>query len=445
MSLRKTDKQIYKLIKAEAKRQVDQLEMIPSENYASKAVLEATGSVLANKYSEGLVAKRYYQGNEIIDEIEKLAIERVKKLFKVPHANVQSYSGSPANSAVYFALLERRDKIMGLKLASGGHLTHGHPKITFSGKYFKSIQYGVEKDGFIDYDKLEKLALKHKPKIIVSGTTAYPRILDFKRFGKIAEKVGAWHLSDISHIAGLVVTGYHPSPVRHSHIVMFTTHKTMRGPRGAVLLVTDRGLKKDPDLSGKIDRAVFPGLQGGPHNNTTAALAVCFKEASLSSFKKYSKQIVKNAKVLAKELKKLDFKLISGGTDNHLILMDVTNKGVDGWVAAWALEYAGIIVNRNSIPYDTKSPFYPSGIRLGTPAITSRGMGDKEMIKIATWIGEVMKIATEVISKDIKSNDKKKQRAARAKFKKDIQKNNKIIKIRREVKKLCLHFLIPSL
>jgi len=445
MSLKKSDKEIYKFIKAEEKRQIDELEMIPSENYASKDVIDAMGSVFTNKYSEGYSGKRYYQGNDIVDKVEILAINRLKELFDVPFANIQPHSGSPANAAVYFALLEPGDKIMGLELASGGHLTHGHPKVTFSGKYYKSIQYKVEKDGYIDYDKLERLALRHKPKMIISGTTAYPRTLDFKRFAQIAEKVDAWHHSDVSHIAGLIIAGVHPSPVRYAHTVMATTHKTLRGPRGAFILSTNRGLRRDPDLAKKIDKAIIPGLQGGPHNNVTAALAVCLREASSRNFLKYSKQVVKNAKVLAKEFKKFDIEMVSGGTDNHLILIDVSNKGLDGWVTAWALEYAGIIINRNSIPFDKRSPFYPSGIRLGTPAITSRGMKEKEMLKIACWIDEVINISTGIVSEEVDSNDKRLVRKARAKFKKDIKKHPIIVRIRTEVKKLCSEFPIPSL
>lgn len=422
---------IQDLIKKEEQRQKDTLQMIPSENHVSKNIRLAVGSVLMNKYSEGYPKKRYYQGNEYIDEIESIAIEKAKKIFGVPHANVQPYSGSPANIAVYFALLDKGDTIMGMNLSAGGHLTHGHD-VNFSGRFFKSIQYPVDKKtNRLDYDEIEKLARKHKPKIIISGSTAYPRKIDFKRIGEIADSVGAYHLADISHIAGLVVGKKHASPVSYAHIVTTTTHKTFRGPRGAIILVTKKGLKKDNELDKKIDKAIFPGLQGGPHNNTTAGIALALEEMENDSFKKYANQIVLNAKTLEKELKKYDFNLITGGTDNHLLLIDLTNKNIDGWCAAWALEYAGIIVNRNAIPYDTKSPFYPSGIRLGTPAVTTRGMKEKEMIKIASWINEVIEIAKKVPQED------------RKEFKKLAENDTKIAMIRKEVKKMCDNFPLP--
>ncbi len=343
-NLKQRDPEIYKLIKEEEKRQIEVLEMIPSENYTSSAVIEALGSVLTNKYSEGYPKKRYYQGNSLIDNVEILAQERAKKLFGVPHANVQPYSGSPANTAVYLALLKPfEDKILGLSLAFGGHLTHGSP-VSISGKYFKAIPYHLNDKGLIDFNEVEKLAQKEKPKIIVCGATAYPRIIDFKKFGEIADSAGAYLLADISHIAGLIVGGVHPSPVDYAHIIMTTTHKTMRGPRGALLMVTDKGLKKDPELGDKIDKAVFPGLQGGPHDNQTAAIAVALEEAGKPEFKKYSEQVVKNAKVLAEELLKYKFDLVSGGTDNHLMLIDLISKKANGALAAYALEVAGIVV-----------------------------------------------------------------------------------------------------
>lgn len=365
--------------------------LIPSENYASAEVRKAVSSVLMHKYSEGYPGKRYYQGNKIIDEIETLAIERAKKLFGVSHANVQALSGAAANAAIYFALLNPGDKIMGMALSSGGHLTHGHPKITFSGKYFQSVQYTVGKDGWLDYESVEKLALAEKPKIIICGYTAYPRIIDFEKFGKIADEVGAYLLADISHIAGLVVGGIHPSPVPWVDLVTTTTHKTLRGPRGAIIMVTQKGLRKDPALPEKIDRAVFPGLQGGPHDNQTAAIAICLAEAATLVFKEYSHQIVKNAQALAEELKSYDFNLVTGGTDNHLMLVDLRKRKMDGAEAAVALEEAGIVVNKNTIPFDPNPPAKPSGIRLGTPAVTTRGMKEKEMVKIAGWINQVIK------------------------------------------------------
>ena len=390
------DPKIAKLIGREKRRQESTLMMIPSENYASPAVLEALGSVVQNKYAEGYSGKRYYQGNQNIDEIETLAIERAKKLFAVPHVNVQPYSGSPANSAVYFALLRPKDKIMGLALDSGGHLTHGYPKITFSGRYFQGVQYEVGEDGFLDYKKIEKQAIAQKPRIIVAGTTAYPRILDFKRFGQIADKVGAYLLADISHIVGLIIAGVHPSPVPYADVVMTTTHKTLQGPRGAMIMVTRKGLAKDSQMGKKIDRAVFPGLQGGPHENTIAAIAVALQQAQGRPFKKYGEQVAKNAQVLARELLKMDFSLVSGGTDNHLILIDLRNKKIDGKTAAVNLEKAGIVVNANAIPRDPNPPYRPSGIRLGTPALTTRGMGEKEMIQIAHWISMVIENPKEI-------------------------------------------------
>lgn len=438
-NLKKVDPQVYELIGEEEERQREVLEMIPSENYTSRAVMEALGSVLTNKYSEGYPKKRYYQGNKIVDEVEILAQERAKKLFGVPYVNVQPYSGSPANSAVYFALLEPlKDKIMGLSLAFGGHLTHG-AKVSISGKYYKTVSYNLGKDGLLDYNELEGLAFKEKPKIIVCGFTAYPRIIDFKKFGQIADKTGAYLLADISHIAGLVVAGVHPSPVPYSHIVMTTTHKTLRGPRGAIIMVTEKGLKKDPELANKIDKAVFPGLQGGPHDNQTAAIAVALSEAAKPSFKTYTKQIVKNANVLAQKLTELGFNLVSGGTDNHLLLIDLSNKKVNGAVAAFALEVSGIVLNKNAVPFDTMPPFYPSGIRLGTPAITTRGMKEKEMVKVAEFINRAVE---EVKGKRL-PNVKEERIEFMKKFRKEVVENKKLLAIAREVKSLCQKFPVP--
>ncbi len=388
---------IFNLIKKEEKRQQETLMMIASENYASKKVRSALSSVLGHKYSEGYPGRRYYQGNVVADEIENLAVERAKKLFNVPHANVQPYSGSPANAAVLMGLLNPGDKIMGLALSSGGHLTHGHPNITFSGKFFESVQYSVGEDGVIDYAKLSKLVKSEKPKLIIAGTTAYPRILNWKLFSEIADSVGAILMADIAHIAGLVAGGVHPSPVDYVHIVTTTTHKTLRGPRGAMIMVTKKGIKKDPEMPKKIDRAVFPGLQGGPHNNQTAAIAICLNEASKASFKTYAKQIVENAKVLASELKKYGFDIVTGGTDNHLMVVDLrpissdTGKHLTGKDFAIQLESANIIVNYNTVPFDPNPPMNPSGIRIGTPALTTRGMKEPEMKKIAKWISEIAK------------------------------------------------------
>lgn len=380
---------ISNLISRENERQKEVLRLIPSENYVSEDVRKAVGSVFMNKYSEGYPGKRYYQGNGLVDEIELLATERAKKLFGVPHANVQPYSGSIANAAVYFALLGNNDVLLGMELGSGGHLTHGYPKITFSGKYFESYSYSVNKEGFLDYEEIARSAREKSPQIIISGASAYPRKIDFSKIGQIADEVGAYHMADISHIAGLVATGVHESPVGYAHIITTTTHKTLRGPRGAMILVTEKGLQKDMNLAQKIDKAVFPGMQGGPHDNTTAAIAQALGEALNSEFNDYAKQVVRNAAVLAQELKNRGFTLITGGTDNHLILMDMRPTKIDAWLYAWALEYSGVMVNRNAIPHDPNPPFYPSGIRLGTPAITTLGFKEKDMPQIADWFGIV--------------------------------------------------------
>lgn len=438
-NLKSSDPEIYELIKLEEKRLKEVLEMIPSENYPSAAVLEALGSILNVKYSEGYPKKRYYQGNKIVDQVELLAQDRAKKLFGVPYVNVQALSGSPANSAVYFALLEPlKGKIMGLSTASGGHLTHGL-KLNFSGRFFKSVSYELGKDGSLDYDEIEQIAMREKPDIIVAGFTAYPRIIDFKKFGEIADKVGAYFLADISHIAGLIAGGIHESPVPYAHIITTTTHKTLRGPRGALIMVTEKGLAKNPELPKLIDSAIIPGLQGGPHDNQTAAIAVALKEASTPAFKKYSEQIVKNAKALSEALISNGLELVSGGTDNHLILVDLRNKGVNGAVAAYALEVANIVVNKNLVLNDSMPPFYPSGIRLGTPAITTRGMKEAEMKKIAGWINEVIE---EV--KDYKLPDNKGERIEfMRKVRRETLKNKKLLKIAHEVKSLCSKFPLP--
>ncbi len=381
------DNQIRNLIKKEEERQNNVVSLIPSENFASEEVQMVLGSCLTNKYAEGYPGKRYYQGNKFIDEIENLAIERGKKLLRVEHLNVQPYSGSPANSAIQMALLERGDKICGLKLSAGGHLTHGHPKITFSGKFFESVQYNVEEDGRIDYDKLEELVLREKPKMIMAGTTAYPYILDFKRFGEIADKVGAWLVADVSHIIGLIVGGVHPSPVDHVHLVMSTTHKSLRGPRGAFIGVTKKGLEKDIKLSEKIDKAVFPGMQGGPHENNIGALAVAFAEADTQEFKDYAKQVVKNASVLAETLKKNGLRVF--GTENHLMVVDVGKER--GKEMATKLEENGIVCNANTIPHEEGSPLRPSGIRIGTPAMTTKGWKEKEFEELGNRIATIIK------------------------------------------------------
>lgn len=439
MKVTAVDPEVTHLVELETKRQQDVLEMIPSENYVSAAVRKALGSVLTNKYSEGYPHKRYYQGNRFIDQIEDIAIARAKKLFGVPHANVQPYSGSPANSAVYFALLNPGDTIMGLKLSAGGHLTHGHPNITFSGKYFRSVQYDVEEDGTIDPKKAMDLAMKQSPRIIVVSTTAYPRILDWRAWREIADRANALFLADISHITGLVVGGMHPSPVPYADVVMTTTHKTLRGPRGAMILVTEQGLKKDPLMGTKIDKAVFPGLQGGPHDNVTAAIAIALKEASTAVFRAYAKQIVANAKTLAQTLMEQGLTLTTGGTDNHLMVIDLRSSGVVGNIVAEALEVAGIVTNKNSVPHDPNPPFYPSGIRLGTPAITTRGMKEKEMKHIGTWIAEVIREVAHYRLPDAREE----RSTFVASVKKELWRNKKLLAIAADVAKLCQKFPVP--
>ena len=382
-ALEQTDPEMVKLIRQEQRYQLETLRLIPSENYASAAVMEAQGSVLTNKYSEGYPGKRYYEGQRYIDKLETVVQERAKALFHMEHANVQPYSGSPANMAVYYALLEPGDTIMGMALPHGGHLTHGW-NVSFSARFYRAVQYSVDpKTHLIDYDQLRDLARSERPKIIVAGATAYPRQFDFQAFGDIAREVGAYFMADISHIAGLVVAGAHPDPAPHTHVITTTTHKTLRGPRGAMILCRQ-------EHAAAIDRAVFPALQGGPHNHTTAAIGVALQEASTEAFREYGRQVVRNAKALAGELLERGFRLISGGTDNHLILIDLTGKGLTGKKGAKALDRAGIVCNYNSIPYDTRKPFSPSGIRIGTPSVTSRGMGEDEMRRIAAWMDEVV-------------------------------------------------------
>lgn len=386
------DKQIADLIAKETARQAEGLEMIPSENHTSGDVLKALGSRLTDKYSEGYPGKRYYGGCEFVDQVELLAIERAKELFGVDHVNVQAYSGSPANLAVYYALVDPGDTVMGLELYFGGHMTHGL-KVNFSGTLYNSVQYQTGKDGYLDYDAIEKLAMEHKPKLLVVGATAYPRIYDWERLREIADACGAFMLADISHISGLVVAGAHPSPVGIADVVVTTTHKTLRGPRGALIMCNgnpSNPLKKvertKENLPTLIDRAIIPGLQGGPHNHQTAAIAVALKEAATPGFKEYGHQIVKNTKALAAELTGRGYELVTGGSDNHLILIDMTNKGVTGAEAENALGAVGITVNKNTVPFDPRKPFDPSGIRLGTPALTTRGMKESEMKQVAKWI-----------------------------------------------------------
>jgi len=378
------DKKILELINEEKKRQKEGIELIASENYVSESVLECMGSILTNKYSEGYAGKRYYKGNEYIDGIEEEAIARAKELFHAEHVNVQPYSGSPANLAVHFALLDVGDKTMGMALDAGGHLTHGF-KVSITGKYFNSVSYGVDENGYIDYGEVRKLAKEHMPKLIWAGFSAYSRIIDWQKFREIADEIGAYLAVDIAHVAGLVAAGIYPSPVGIADVVTTTTHKTLRGPRGAIIMCKE-------ELAEKIDKAVFPGFQGGPHNHTTAAIAVALKEASTQEFKEYAKQTVKNSKALAEELTKRNYKIISKGTDNHLFLVDiVASVGISGEEASVLLEQSNITVNKNAIPNDTRKPWDPSGIRIGTPAITTRGMKEKDMVKIAEFIDEVLR------------------------------------------------------
>ncbi|MGH7158144.1 MAG: serine hydroxymethyltransferase [Candidatus Saccharimonadales bacterium] len=386
------DTEIEKLIAAEVKRQSEGLEMIPSENHTSGEVLKALGSRLTDKYSEGYPGKRYYGGCEIVDKVENLARDRAKALFGVSHANVQPYSGSPANMAVYFALADPGDTVMGMALYFGGHMTHGL-KVNFSGKWFNSVQYSTGKDGWLDYDAMAALVKEYKPKLIFVGATAYPRIFDWKRLREIADLCGAFLIADISHIAGLVVAGEHPSPAGIADVITTTTHKTLRGPRGAMILcngnpsnplkASERTRENLPTL---IDRAIIPGLQGGPHNHQTAAIAVALREAAQPAFKEYGKQIVKNAKRLAEKLTEKGYQLVTGGTDNHLLLVDLTSKGIIGADAEKALGAAGITVNKNTVPFDPRPPFSPSGIRMGTPALTTRGLKEAEMDQVAEWV-----------------------------------------------------------
>jgi glycine hydroxymethyltransferase len=409
-NLAKDDPELDALITKEERRQHDKVRLIPSENYAWPAVMEACGSVLNNKYSEGYAGKRYYEGQQIVDEVESLAVARLRSLFGVEHANVQPYSGSPANLAVYFAYCKPGDTVMGLGLPSGGHLTHGW-KVSITGSYFNAVQYGVrESDHRIDIDEVARLAREHRPKLLWCGTTAYSRVIEYDRFAEIAREVGAILVADIAHISGLIAGRAHPSPVGLAEIITSTTHKTFRGPRGGMILCDEKHAKA-------IDKAVFPGLQGGPHNGTTAAIAVAAKLAATKDFEKYAKDIITNAKAMAETLLSRGIHVVTGGTDNHLILCDLTPKNVPGKVAAQALDRAGIVTNYNSVPFDKRKPFDPSGLRLGTPAITSRGMGTAECQKIASYIADVVEAPDD---------------------------EARIARIGREVKEMCDHFVAPG-
>lgn len=410
-NLKQEDPIVAGILEGEMHRQSEGLELIPSENYVSEAVLEAAGSIFTNKYSEGYPGKRYYGGQEFTDKVETVAIERAKELFGAEHVNVQPYSGSPGNTAIYFALLQYGDTVMGLKLDHGGHITHGLP-ISFSGRSYNFVAYEVDKDtGRIDYDKVEAMAVEHKPKMIVAGFTAYPRDIDWKRFRAICDKVGAIAMADISHTAGLIAGKALENPVPYFDVVMTTTHKTLRGPRGAMIMCKEKYAKD-------IDRAVFPGLQGGPHENVIAAKAVAFGEALKPEFQEYAKQIIKNAGHLATKLTEYGFTLVSGGTDTHLILVDLTNKGVPGKEAQVALDRVGITLNKNTIPFDPNPPFNPSGIRLGTPAVTTRGMKEPEMERIAGWINEVIT---------------------------NIKDEAMYTRVKKEIEEMCMKFPVPGI
>ena len=407
-NLFRDDREVYDAIEAERKRQNEGIELIASENFVSKSVLEAAGSVMTNKYAEGYPDKRYYGGCECVDIVEKLAIERAKQIFDVKYVNVQPHSGSQANMGVYKALLNLGDVILGMRLDHGGHLTHGK-NVNFSGKDYTVYSYSVRKeDEYIDYDEVEKIAMEVKPKLIVTGASAYPRIIDFKKFREIADKVGAYLMVDMAHIAGLVAAGEHPSPIPYAHVVTTTTHKTLRGPRGGVIMTNDEEIAK------KIDKAIFPGIQGGPLMHIIAAKAVAFKQALSPEFKEYQHQIVKNAKALAEILEKGGLRLVSGGTDNHMILVDLkSSKGLTGQAVEKALDKSGITVNKNGIPYDTEKPMVTSGIRIGTPAVTTRGMKEKEMEEIGNFILETIE---------------------------NINDDKKLSEIKERVKELCLRF-----
>ena len=435
--VKKQDKDIYAMLLEEETRQAEGLELIPSENIVSQAVREAVGSCLTNKYSEGYPHARYYGGNEVIDKVEDLARERAKKIFGVPYVNVQPYSGSPANLAVYLATCSPGDTVMGQLLTAGGHLTHGW-KASATSMFYNAVQYGVRPDGYLDLKEIARLAKEHKPKLIWVGATAYVREFPFKELSKIADSVGAFLAADIAHIAGLVVAGAHTSPVQYAHIVTTTTHKTLRGPRGGMIMVTKKGLAKDPELGVKIDRAIFPNLQGGPHNHTTAGIAVALKEAGTPAFRAYGKQIVKNAKALAAALVREGVEIVSGGTDNHMVL--VKCGAGRGAIVEIALDAIGLTTNKNTIPDEPSSPFYPSGIRIGTPSITTRRMKAREMKLIGVWIAEVMRLT----KKEELPADKTARKAYLAGFKKRAHADLKLSKLKKEVKALCKKFPIPD-
>lgn len=432
---------IYQLIADEDQRLHAKIGLIPSENHISPEVTAVLSSNLSSKYSEGYAGRRYYEGNQYIDRIELIAIERVKELFGVPFVNVQPYSGSPANSAIQFALMEPGETLMGLSLGAGGHLTHGHPNVTFSGKYYNAVQFGLDANDRIDFDQMLALALEHRPAVIIAGTTSYPFELDFARFREVADAVGAWLVADISHITGLIIGGEHVSPVPYVDVIMSTTHKTFRGPRGAMILVTERGLERDPQLGARIDKAIIPGLQGGPHNATTAGIAVAARLAAQPSFAVYARQMRRNADTLAAALMARGIRLVGNGTENHLMVLDFTNYSVGlGTQVAYALDIAGIYANRNAIPNEPGSPFYPSGLRIGTPLVTTRGMGEAEMVQIADWIARVV----DYVKHDELPTDRRERAAFVKAFKAKADADPYLRGIADEVKALAMPFPLFS-
>jgi glycine hydroxymethyltransferase len=439
-AVKNIDPEIAQLIEQESQRQEDTLMMIPSENMASQAVQQAVGSCLGNKYAEGYPGRRYYQGQKYVDQIEIIAQDRAKQAFDTPHANVQPLSGSPANLAVYLGLLEPGDTLMGLDLSHGGHLTHGS-KVSASGIFYNSVSYQLGEDGTMDYEAIEAMAKEHQPKIIIAGITAYPLQVDWARFAEIAEQVGAYLMTDIAHLSGLVVAGAYPSPVPHAHIVTTTTHKTLRGPRGAMILVTEKGLAKDENLAKTIDKAVFPRLQGGPHMNTIAGIAIALKEAMTDKFQAYGEQVVANSKQLAATLKERDFDLVAGGSNTHLILVDLQNKNVVGNLAAEALEAANIVLNRNSVPFDPNPPFYPSGIRMGTPGLTSRGMQEEQMTQVGTWIADVIADIADLKQEQGVEFAQVKKKKVRQEL---ITQSEVVTKVKQQVQELCAQFPVPA-
>ena len=440
--LHEADPEIYGLIGEELDRKRTGLELIPSENFTSLAVMQAAGSILTDKYSEGYPGRRYYGGNEVIDKIERIAIERVKSLFGVPYANVQPYSGSPANLEVSLALLKPGDTVMGLNLSDGGHLTHGYSG-SVTGQLFHSVPYRTRPDGYVDFDALRRSVAEDPPRLIWVGYTAYPRAFPFAEMAEVADSCGAYLVADIAHIAGLVAGGAHESPVRFAHVVTTTTHKTLRGPRGAIIMVTDKGLAKDPELAHKINRVVIPGTQGGPHNHTTAAIAVALKSAAEPGFREHAAQVVANAKALASQLMSEGFTLVTGGTDTHLLLVDLTpiSPGF-GLFAQEALDQAGITVNKNTIPGEPFSAVYPSGMRLGTPAVTSRGMKESEM----SLVGHLIARAIDQVASSKMPTTRDERITYLRKFRDDIAASSSLAEVRAEVARLCDTFpLYPDL